>query len=373
MIPISDTKKQYLSIKKEIDEAIQDVLNKSWFILGENVAAFEKEFATYLGAKYAVGVSSGTEAIHLALRACGIQNGDEVITVSNTTVPTVCGITSAGAIPVFVDIDSETYNMDPGQIENIISPRTKAILPVHLYGQAADMDPILKVAKKHNLKVVEDACQAHGAEYKAKKAGTLGNAGCFSFYPSKNLGAYGDGGMVVTNDKDTAGKLYLLRNYGQKERYHHHLKGFNSRLDEIQAAILRVKLKYLDTWNDKRRNLAKLYNSLLQTIVNTPIEKDYAKHIYHLYVVRTKNRDGLQKYLKGKEIGTNIHYPIPIHLQEAYKDLDYKAGSFPIVEDYSSQILSIPLFPELTDEEINCVAKTIKNFKNISSYAQNNP
>ena len=314
------------------------MLNSSWFILGKNVAAFEKEFAAYLGAKYAIGVSSGTEAIHLTLRACGIQSGDEVITVANTAVPTVCGITSAGVKPVFVDIDPETYNMDPGQIENIISPRTKAILPVHLYGQSADMDPILQIAKKHNLKVIEDACQAHGAEYKGKKAGTLGDAGCFSFYPSKNLGAYGDGGMVVTNNKDIADKLYLLRNYGQKDRYHHYLKGFNSRLDEIQAAVLRVKLKYLDGWNDKRRKLTRLYNSLLRDIVDTPIEKDFAKHIYHLYVIRTKNRDPLQKYLKEKEIGTNIHYPIPIHEQEAYKDLGYKKREFPITENYAQEI-----------------------------------
>ena len=362
MIPISDTKSQYLSIKKEIDAAIQQVLDSSWFILGENVAAFEKEFADYLGAKHAIGVSSGTEAIHLALRACGIQSGDEVITVPNTAVPTVCGITSAGAKPVFVDIDPENYNMDPGQIEDKMTPRTKAILPVHLYGQAADMEPILKIAKKRKLKVIEDACQAHGAEYKGKKAGTLGDAGCFSFYPSKNLGAYGDGGMVVTNDEGIAEKVHMLRNYGQKDRYHHYLKGFNSRLDEIQAAILRVKLRHLDAWNRKRKELAKLYNSLLRDAVKTPTEKSYAGHIYHLYVIRTGKRDELQKFLKEKEIGTNIHYPIPIHLQEAYQDLEYKRGDFPTAEDCALNILSLPLFPELSEEQVNSVAKAIKAF-----------
>lgn len=362
MIPVSDTKSQYLSIKNEIDAAIQQVLDSNWFILGENVTAFEKEFAEYLGARHAIGVSSGTEAIHLALRACGIQSGDEVITVPNTAVPTVCGITSAGAKPVFVDIDPENYNMDPRQIEDKITPRTKAILPVHLYGQAADMDPILEIAKKRKLKVIEDACQAHGADYNGRKAGTLGDAGCFSFYPSKNLGAYGDGGMVVTNDKGIAEKVHMLRNYGQKDRYHHYLKGFNSRLDEIQAAILRVKLKHLNTWNIKRKELAKLYDSLLGDAVKTPGEKSYAGHIYHLYVIRTGKRDELQKFLKENEIGTNIHYPIPIHLQEAYQDLGYKRGDFPAAEDCALKILSLPLFPELSEEQVKSVAKAINAF-----------
>lgn len=360
MIPISDLSKQYTDIKNEIDAAILGTLKSGWFILGPRVAAFEKEFAAYCGAKFAVGVGSGTEALHLSLVAAGVKEGDEVITVANTAVPTVCAITFANAKPVFVDIDPVSFNMDPSLLKKKISKKTKAIIPVHLFGQPAHMDPILKIAKEHGLCVIEDACQAHGTEYKGKKAGTLGDMGCFSFYPSKNLGCYGDGGMVITDNAKLAEKVWLLRNYGQKQRYHHVTKGFNSRLDEMQAAVLSVKLKHLDKWNRRRRKIASLYNSLLEgSKVSIPVEMEYSKHNYHLYVIRCEKRDGLQAHLKKKGIQANIHYPIPIHLQKAYKELKIRKGSLPITEKYALQILSLPLFPELKDEEIKYVADTV--------------
>jgi dTDP-4-amino-4,6-dideoxygalactose transaminase len=363
MIPAADVKRQYESIKKEIDDAIRGTIDKGWFVLGENVDHFEKEFAGYLGAKHAVGVGSGTEALHLALVAIGVEAGDEVITVPNTAVPTVSAVSFAGAKPVLVDIDPDFHTMDPEKLEEKITKKTKAIIPVHLFGQSADMDPIMKIAKKHKLKVIEDACQAHGTEYKGKKVGTIGDVGCFSFYPSKNLGCYGDGGMCVTNDGKIAEKLKLLRNYGQKTRYHHAIKGFNSRLDEIQAAILRVKLKHLDGWNKKRREIAGKYDVLLKgSDVIPPKAASYSNHIYHLYVIRTKKRDELQEHLKKNGINTIIHYPIPIHLQEAYADLGIKKGSLEISEKAAGEILSLPIFPELTDEEIETVAAKVKSF-----------
>jgi len=363
LIPISDVTRQYQNIKSEIDSAINDTLNSGWFILGKRVEKFEKEFAVYCGAKHAVGVGSGTEALHLALLACGIKEGDEVITVPNTAVPTVCAITFAGAKPVFVDIDPYSFNMSPSLLKNKITKQTKAIIPVHLFGQSADMGPIMKIAKENSIHVVEDACQAHGAKYNGEKVGTIGDIAAFSFYPSKNLGCYGDGGAVTTNDPKLAKKVWLLRNYGQKERYVHSIKGFNSRLDEMQAAILSVKLKYLDSWNAKRRKLASLYTSILKdSKIITPVEQGYAEHIFHLYVIRTKGRDKLQAYLRSKDIQTLIHYPIPIHLQEAYKDLNVKKGSLPITEKYSKEILSLPLFPELTENEVRFVASTIVNW-----------
>jgi len=363
MIPIFDAKRQYQAIKREIDEAIKRTIDSGWFILGENLRNFEKAFADYLGAKFAVGVGSGTEALHLALVAAGVKAGDEVITVANTAVPTISAISFANAKPVFVEIDPDFYTMDPQHIESKITEKTKAIIPVHLYGQSADMDPILAVAKKHGLKVIEDACQAHGTEYKGKKAGALGDFGCFSFYPSKNLGGYGDGGICVTNNADYAEKILLLRNYGQKERYHHNIEGFNSRLDEIQAAVLSVKLRHLDAWNSKRRELAKTYDKLLGgTSVSIPGKAEYSEHIFHLYVIRSKNRDDLQKHLKDKGISTNIHYPIPVHLQEAYKHLGIKRGDLPVTEKCAQEILSLPLFPELRDKEIEAVAEAIKSF-----------
>lgn len=360
MIPISDVTRQYKDIKNEIDSAIQDTLNKGWFVLGKKVEKFEKEFASFCNAKFAVGVGSGTEALHLSLVACGIKEGDEVITVPNTAVPTVCAITFAGAKPVFIDIDPLSYNIDISSIKKKINKRTKAIIPVHLYGQAADMAPIIKIAKEYGLKIIEDACQAHGTLYHGKKVGSLGDLGCFSFYPSKNLGCYGDGGIVVTNNPKLAEKVWLLRNYGQKKRYVHITKGFNSRLDEIQAAVLSVKFKYLNGWNKRRREIASTYDSKLKNSrVIIPSEMEYGRHVYHLYVIRTKNRDKLQEYLAGKGIQTNIHYPIPVHLQKAYEYLKTKKGSCPVAERYAKEILSIPLFPELTDKEINSVAAAI--------------
>jgi len=363
MIPIVDLKRQYEMMKDEINTAIAEVLNNSWFILGKQVEAFEQEFADFCGTKFAVGVGSGTEAIHLALVSLGVHSGDEVITVPNTAVFTVSAISFANGEPVFVDIDPQTYTIDPTKIENAITTRTKVILPVHLYGQCADMGRILEIARKYNLKVIEDACQAHGAEYNTKKAGVLGDLGCFSFYPSKNLGAYGDGGMVITDNPELAERLRMLRNGGQEKRYYHKIKGFNSRLDEIQAAILRVKLKHLNEWNERRRRNAELYNRLITNKeVIKPVEATYGKHIYHLYVIRHPERDKLRGYLAENEIGTQIHYPIPIHLQEAYRDLGLKKGSCQVTERYADEILSLPVYPELTREEIQTVSQIINKF-----------
>jgi dTDP-4-amino-4,6-dideoxygalactose transaminase len=363
-IPLVDLKRQYESIKDEIDEAIFKVINKADFILGDELKLFEEEFASYCQVKYAVGVSSGTAALYLALRASGVERGDEVITTPNTFIGTTEAITQAGAKPVFVDVDELTYNIDSAKIEEKVTERTKAIIPVHLYGQPADMDPINAIAKKYNLKVIEDACQAHGAEYKGKRTGGLADVACFSFYPGKNLGAYGEGGMVVTDDERIAEKVRLLRDHGRKEKYEHIIEGFNYRMDTIQAAILRVKLRRLDEWNNTRRRLASIYNELLENVKGmiTPKEADYAKHIYHLYVIRSKARDSLQKYLKSYGVSTGIHYPIPLHLQKAYQYLGYKEGDFPIVESYTKEALSLPIFPELEEEEIERVTQLIKEF-----------
>ena len=364
-ISLVDLKRQYNSIKDEVNTKINEVLQNTYFILGENTEAFEEEFANYCGVKHAIGVASGSDALTLSLKALGIEEGDEVITVPNTFIATVDAISRNGAKPVFVDIDLETYNINVAKIEEKITDKTKAIIPVHLYGQPADMDAIIKIAKKkYDLKIIEDACQAHGAEYKGKKVGSLGEVGCFSFYPAKNLGAYGDGGMVVTNNEEIAERIKMLRNYGQSKKYYHDFMGYNSRLDEIQAAVLRVKLRYLDEWNDKRREYAKLYNELLKNVsgVETPIEKEFVKHVYHLYVIRCKNRDELQQYLSSKGVSTGIHYPIPVHLQKAYKHLEYKQGDFPITEKYSKEILSLPMFPELLEDEIKYVVNCIKKF-----------
>ncbi|MCL4460021.1 MAG: DegT/DnrJ/EryC1/StrS family aminotransferase [Chloroflexi bacterium] len=363
MIPFGDLRRQYAAIHSEIQGALEGVLERGWFILGEQVTAFEEEWAAYCGTKYAIGVGSGTEALHLALLACRVGPGDEVITVPNTAVPTVSAISFAGARPVFVDIDPRSYTMDLSLLPACIGPRTKAIIPVHLFGQAADMDPIMAVAREYNLKVIEDACQAHGAEYKGKRVGSIGDVNCFSFYPSKNLGAYGDGGAVVTNDAELAEKLRLLRNYGQEKRYYHAIKGFNSRLDEMQAAILRVKLAKLDKWNERRRELANLYEDMLtDTDIICPSEMPYTRHVYHLYVIRSPARDYLQKHLLQCGIGTAIHYPLPVHLQPAYADLGLGLKSFPIAEQYATQILSLPMYPELKEEEVAQVAQAIGSF-----------
>ena len=360
LIPFGDLKLQYQALKVELDRAVQSVLNDGWFILGKNVAAFENEFAAYCGARFAIGVGNGTDALKLALLACGVGPGDEVITAPNSATFTALAISDTGAIPRFVDIDPVSFNLDPGKLEGAIGPRTKAIMPVHLYGQSADMEPILFIARKHNLFVIEDAAQAHGATYKGRKVGTWGDAGCFSFYPSKNLGAFGDGGMVVTDNPEIAEKVRMLRHGGQKTRYDHQLLGMNSRLDELQAAILRVKLTYLDKWNKARRHIAALYTALLgDSTVELPVEMAYGEHVYHLYVIRCQNREALQKHLARRGVETIIHYPLPIHLQAAYRWLNLGRGSFPIAERYAQQVLSLPIYPELTEAKVRQVAAHI--------------
>lgn len=361
MIPSSDLNRQYLRFKQEFDKSVLYVLNKSWFILGEKVEEFEKNFAKYIGIKYAIGVASGTEALFLSLVALGVKQGDEVITVSNTTVPTVSAISMSGAKPVFVDINEESYNIDVNKIEEKITEKTKVIMPVHLYGQSADMDPIKKIAKKYNLKIVEDCAQAHGTLYKGRKVGSIGDLGAFSFYPTKNLGAYGDAGLITTNDKKLAEKVFLLRNYGKVNRYESKIIGFNSRLDEIQASLLNTKLKYLDIWNNARRKIASYYNKDLKKVI-IPKEMDYGRYNYHLYVIRTKNRDKLKDYLTKNNISTEIHYPIPVHLQPSYEYLKIKKGSLPITEKVCNEILSLPMFPELRSKEVEKIVKVINNF-----------
>lgn len=359
-----DLKKQYHSIKKETDNAIQRVIDSTSFVLGKEVSDFEKNFADFCNTKYSIGVASGTDALFLALKALDIGPGEEVITVANTFIATPLAISHCGAKPVIVDCNPDDYNIDVSKIESAITNKTKAIIPVHLYGQPADMDPILELAEKHNIKVVEDACQAHGAEYKKKRTGGFGVMGCFSFYPGKNLGAYGDAGAITTNDSEIYEKLRLLREYGQKKKYHHALKGYNSRLDSIQAAVLNVKLKYLGKWNNQRRKNAKLYNKLLEDIkgITIPVEREDVKHIYHLYVIRCNARGKLAEHLQSKGVSTLIHYPVPIHLQEAYSDLGYNKGSFPVTEKYSNIILSLPMFPELNKEEITYTTNSIKEY-----------
>ena len=367
MIPFVDLKREYAEIKGEINNVIQRVLERQWFILGEELERFEKEFAKYIGVKHAIGVNSGSDALYLAIKALSIGKGSEVITVSHTFISTVDAIIRNGAKPVFVDIDPETYTIDVNQIEKKITKGTKAIIPVHLYGHPADMDPIMEIAEKYGLYVIEDACQAHGAEYKGRKAGSIGYIGCFSFYPVKNLGAYGDAGMVVTNNEELAEKLRMLRNYGSPKKYHHDYTGVNSRLDEIQAAILRVKLRHLDEWNEKRRKIAKLYNELLEdSDVITPIEKEWAKHVYHLYVIRHRERNKLQRHLAENGIQTQIHYPIPVHKQRAYLNLGHTAR-LPVTEKICKEILSLPMHPWLKEEEIEYISEIIKEFQGVNS------
>jgi dTDP-4-amino-4,6-dideoxygalactose transaminase len=354
---------QYATIETEVNEAIARVLHKTDFILGEDVRHFEEEFAAYCQAQYAVGLDSGTSALELALRAFNIGTGDEVITAANTFIATALAISYTGATVVLVDIDPGTYTLDPGKLEAAITERTKAIIPVHLYGQPADMEPILEVARRHNLVVIEDACQAHGAMYKHRRTGSLGDAAAFSFYPGKNLGAYGDGGAVVTDNEEVYRAVMMLRNYGQTQKYHHAIQGFNRRLDTLQAAILCVKLKYLDTWNAARNRHAQMYTKLLaNSSVVTPVTAHYAAHVWHLYVIRTQTRDSLRTYLAEQGITAIMHYPIPIHLQPAYRNLGYKPGDFPITEHYAHEILSLPMFAELSPEAIEYVVTNIETF-----------
>jgi dTDP-4-amino-4,6-dideoxygalactose transaminase len=363
MIPLVDLKKQYQPLKPEILARIEAVLDGMQLFLGENVQALEREFSELSGAKYGIGVGEGTTALALALRACGVGPGDEVITVSHTFIASVEAIALIGARPVFVDVDPVTYTMDPAHIEASITRRTRAIIPVHLYGQPADMDPIMQIARENGLKVIEDACQAHGATYKGQPTGSIGDAAAFSFYFSKNLGAYGEGGIVTTNDEDIARRVRMLRDHGSHRRYYHEEIGVNGRLDEIQAAVLRVKLPYLHTWNDARRRHAALYNKLLAgTPLVTPTEAAYSHSVYHLYVVRAPWRDELQAALREQGIATGIHYPIPCHLQRACREFGYRQGELPITERAVGEILSLPMYAELTEEDMTAVSNAIRSF-----------
>lgn len=362
-IAFVDLKRQYNSIKTDIDKAISKILDSAEFILGSETEKFEEEFAKFIGINYAVGVGSGTAALELGLRALGIGDGDEVITPVNSFIASSFSINLVGAKPILVDCREDTFNIDIEKAENLITPKTKAIMPVHLYGQVADMEGVLKLARKYGLLVVEDACQAHGASFKGQKAGSFGQMAAFSLYPGKNLGGYGDGGIVTTNNKVIAEKINMLRNFGQKEKYKHIFLGENNRLDNLQAGILRVKLRHLEKWNNKRLKNAIIYNNLLKkTPVITPQIFPGYKHAFHLYVIRSKKRNELMKYLLSKGISIVMHYPIPIHLQPAYKNLGYKKGDFPIAEMLSEEILSLPMFPEIKEEEIKYVCREIENF-----------
>jgi dTDP-4-amino-4,6-dideoxygalactose transaminase len=353
-------KAQYRSIKPEIDAAIARVLESSQFVLGEAVASFERDFAAYCGTDHAIAVNSGTSALHLSLLAAGIGAGDEVITTPFTFVATVAAILYTGARPVLVDIDPNNFNIDPAKIERAISPRTKAVMPVHLYGQPADMDPILEVAKRHNLIVIEDAAQAHGAQYKGRVVGSIGELGCFSFYPGKNLGAYGEGGAVTTSNPEYARTIRMLRDWGAEKKYEHLLKGYNYRMEGLQGAVLGVKLKHLESWTAARRAHALRYTELLAgSGVTTPVEMPYAGHVWHVYTVRTAERDELQQALSAAGVQTGIHYPIPVHLQPAYADLGYRAGDFPHAEAAAKQVLSLPMFPEMTEAQLQEVVAAV--------------
>jgi len=362
-VPFVDLQAEYKTIQEDVDAAIARVLSRSDFVLGEAVSDFEGAFAHYCEAAYAVGVDSGLSALELVLKAYDVGPGDEIITAANTFIATVLAISNCGAQPVLVDVEPDTYNLDPVQVEAAITPATKAIIPVHLYGQPADMDAIQAIAQRYDLWVIEDACQAHGARYKGRRTGNLGDAAAFSFYPSKNLGAYGDGGMVVTNDGELADKIRLLRNVGQKVKYHHQIKGYNHRLDTMQAAILCAKLPSLDKWNAVRRHAAAQYARLLDGLpLAIPSEATWAEHVYHVYVIEVARREELQDYLNGAGIATGIHYPIPVHQQPAYEDLDYKQGDFPVTERFAERILSLPIYPEITPEAITYTCNTIQDF-----------
>jgi dTDP-4-amino-4,6-dideoxygalactose transaminase len=371
VVPFFDLTRQYKKIKSEILSATQRVYERGRFILGEEVSVFEKEFSHYCGVRYGVGVGSGTDALYLALKAAGIGEGDDVVTVANSFVATALAISFTGAKPLFVDIDPKAYTMDPNSLELLLKrekakksgQKIRAVLPVHLYGHPADMDSIMEIANRYDLVVIEDACQAHGAKYGRKKVGSLGAIGCFSFYPTKNLGGYGDGGMVVTDHQKYDQKLRLLRCYGERKKYQHILKGHNSRLDEIQAALLRVKLKYLDQWNEERRRKARLYTRMLSPLgLVCPSEKKGVRHVYHLYAIKTRKRDALQAFLKKRAIETLIHYPIPIPLEKAYQEMGYRRGDFPLTDQWSRKILSLPFFPEMKESEMEEVAQQIKMF-----------
>jgi dTDP-4-amino-4,6-dideoxygalactose transaminase len=364
-VPVLDLKAQYQSIKDEIDEAVLGVMESGYFVLGPNVKALEAEVAEYVGCQHGVGVASGTDALRLSLEALDIGPGDEVITTPFTFVATANTISHAGARPVFVDIDPRTFNIVPAQIEAAITERTKAIVPVHLYGQPAEMDAIIDIARRHNLYVIEDCAQAIGAEDDGRRVGTFGDLACFSFYPTKNLGAFGDAGMVTTNDPDLAERVTVLRQQGSRTRYYHDVLGFNSRLDEMQAALLRVKLRRLDDWQSRRGQIAVRYDAGLGELdVETPFVRPGVTHVYHQYTIRVARRDELIEFLRERDVGSMIYYPLPLHLQKMYHDLDYAEGSLPVSESAGREVLSLPIYPELTDEQVRTVVDTIGEFLN---------
>ena len=362
MIPFVDLKAQYRSIKPEIDAAIGRVLETGAFALGPAVADFEKQFAPYCGVAFAAGVNTGTSALHLALLALGVGRGDEVIAPAMTFIATVSAIDYTGARPVLVDVEPGTCTMDPAKIEAAITPRTKAILPVHLYGQCADMDPILEIAKKHGLPVVEDCAQAHGAEYKGRRAGSMGVMGCFSFYPGKNLGAYGEGGAVVTDQPAHDKAIRMLRDWGTDKKYYHDLKGYNYRLEGIQGAVLGVKMKYIEAWTENRRAAAKLYREQLAGMPGVRVSQDATdrRHVYHVFAVFVKNRDEVAKRMQEAGVGVGIHYPIPVHLQKCFAELGYKSGDFPVAERIGAEELSLPIFPELSRDQVDQVVSALE-------------
>lgn len=363
-ISFLNMKSPYHELKSELDQAYQRVMESGWYIMGNEVKSFEEEFANYCGARYCIGVGNGLEALHLILRAYDIGNGDEVIVPSNTYIATWLAVSYTGATPVPVEPLELTYNLDPEKVEIAITPKTRAILPVHLYGLLADMDPLMKLAEKYNLKLIEDSAQSQGALYKGRMSGNLGDASGFSFYPGKNLGALGDAGAVVTNDSELAEKIRSLRNYGSKVKYYNEVKGYNSRLDELQAAFLRVKLKYLNTWNERRKKIASAYLSALSDLPDLilPSVLDSTEPIWHIFPVRHSNRDDLQRYLKNKGIDTLIHYPVPPHLSGAYQGIQFGKGTFPIAEEIANTELSLPMGPHLTLEDVEYVADAIRDF-----------
>ena len=367
-VPFVDLAAQHAGLAPALQETLRTVFECADYILGSDVALFEEAFARFCETRFAVGVDSGTSALELILRAYAIGPGDEVITAANTFMASVLAISATGATPVLVDVDPVSYTLDPRLLEAAITSRTKAIMPVHLYGQPADMDPILAIAQRHGLVVIEDACQAHGARYKGRRVGGIGHAAAFSFYPTKNLGGYGDGGMVVTLDPWVHDTVLLLRNYGQRAKYQHEIRGFNRRLDTIQAALLRVKLPYLDQWNAARRQHAQRYTELLcESTIMTPAVAA-VEPVWHLYVIRSPRRDALRNYLESHGIATGIHYPVPIHLQHAYADLGYPCGTFPITEQYAHEVLSLPLFAELTNDQLAYVAHYVQRFHEHKDY-----
>ncbi|MCC3356915.1 DegT/DnrJ/EryC1/StrS family aminotransferase [Bacillus sp. REN16] len=365
-VPMLDLSEQYQSLKDEVIKALDDVMSSSSFILGDNVKKLEHDVAAFSHVTHGVGVANGSDALHISLQACGVGPGDEVITTTFTFFATAGAIARAGARPVFVDIDPITFNIDPKEIEKVITNKTKAIIPVHLYGQAADMDPVLEIAKKHNLYVVDDAAQAIGAEYKGRKVGELGDTTCFSFFPTKNLGAYGDGGMIVTNDEDLAEKMSIIRVHGSKPKYYHHVLGYNSRLDELQAAVLNIKFPHLSEWSELRREKAATYTNLLNEKLSdhviTPKEEKDRYHVFHQYTIRVEKRDELQQFLKENGVASMVYYPVPLHLQPVFAELGYKEGDFPLAEKAAKEALSLPMFPELKKEQQEYIINVIEKF-----------